>query len=89
MLRHGIYAERHAEIATDSLRVLLLERAGYKVRVAEFVSNEFTAKNVMLIATKGSKAPVSEIDKRISELKAFYGIKNQRLEKLLNFKNGL
>jgi Methyltransferase domain len=87
VLRHGVYAERHAEMATDALRALLLERAGYRVRVAEFVSPEHTAKNVMLIATKRERAAagsaVAEINRRIGELKNFYGIKHQRLEHLL------
>ncbi|HWB61038.1 MAG TPA: SAM-dependent methyltransferase [Chthoniobacteraceae bacterium] len=87
VLRHGIYAERHAEMATDALRTLLLERAGYRVRVAEFVSPEHTAKNVMLIATRRprtlAESAVAEINRRIVALKKFYGIKHQRLEHLL------
>lgn len=87
VLRHGIFAERHAEMATDSLRALLLEREGYRVRVVEFVAAEHTAKNVMLIATR-RKAPLpaealDELDRRIAGLKHFYGIEHQRLEQLL------
>jgi hypothetical protein len=52
MLRHGIFRERMAEMVTDSVRALLLELAGYEVRVFEFVGGEHTAKNVMLAATK-------------------------------------
>jgi hypothetical protein len=52
MLRHGIFRERMAEMATDSIRALLLELAGYDVRVFEFVGGEHTAKNVMLAATR-------------------------------------
>lgn len=85
VLRHGIFAERHAEIATDALRALLLERAGYKVRVCEFVAPEHTAKNIMIIATRRSEKPGAEeeLDRRISELKSFYGIQHHRLEELL------
>ncbi len=87
VLRHGIYAERHAEIATDALRALLLERAGYRVRVSEFVAAEHTAKNVMLIATKRERAQgddaIADIERRIAALKNFYGIKQHRLEQLL------
>lgn len=86
VLRNGIFAERHAEMATDSLRQLLLERAGYRVRVCEFVAAEHTARNVMLIATKrngslndGARA---DIDNRIAQLKSFYGIEHHRLEEL-------
>ena len=87
ILRHGLFAERHAEMATDALRALLLERAGYRVRVTEFVAAEHTAKNVMLIATKKreplSAQAVAELDARIAALKAFYGIEQIKLEKLL------
>ena len=87
ILRHGLFAERHAEIATDALRVLLLERAGYRVRVTEFVAAEHTAKNVMLIATK-RREPIpgeamADLDQRIVQLKSFYGIQHHRLEELL------
>ena len=85
ILRHGIFAERQAEMATDSLRVLLLERAGYKVRVCEFVAPEHTAKNIMLIATRciGNTRSSDFYDQRISELKSFYGIRHHRLQQLL------
>jgi len=87
ILRHGIFAERHAEMATDALRTLLLERSGYRVRVSEFVAAEHTAKNVMIIATKRrdalSQEAAQDIDRRISELRNFYGIKHHRLEHLL------
>ena len=87
ILRHGLFAERHAEMATDALRALLLERAGYRVRVSEFVAAEHTAKNVMLIAAK-RREPLSanaaaDLDRRIAQIKNFYGIQHQRLEQLL------
>ena len=88
VLRHGIFAERHAEMATDALRALILEREGYRVRVTEFVAAEHTAKNVMLIATRRAEAALNraaqlEIDERIAALKKFYGIQHHRLEQLL------
>jgi hypothetical protein len=84
VLRHGIFAERHAEMATDALRALLMERAGYVVRMSEFVAAEHTAKNVMLIATKRHQPDArADIDLRIADLKAFYGIEHHRLEQLL------
>jgi len=91
VLRYGVFAERHAEIATDALRALLLERAGYRVRVSEFIAAEHTAKNVMLIATRRGNNPSGPdivaargpLDRRIAELKSFYGIQHHRLEELL------
>lgn len=87
VLRHGIFAERHAEMASDALRTMLLEREGYRVRVGEFVAAEHTAKNVMLIATKRKSVLTpharEKIEAGIAQLKDFYGIKHQRLEQLL------
>ena len=84
VLRHGIFAERQAEMATDALRCLLLEQNGYRVRISEFVAPEHTAKNVMLIATKKRHTgPAPNMPERIAQLKEFYGIKTQRLEQLL------
>ena len=84
VLRHGIFAERHAEMATDALRCLILEHFGYRVRISEFVAPEHTAKNVMLIATKKrNSGPAQNVPERLAQLKEFYGIKTQRLEQLL------
>ncbi len=88
VLRYGLFAERHAEMATDALRALLLEREGYKVRVAEFVAAEHTAKNVMLLATRRG-APLqgaarAEWAERFAALKAFYGIRHHHLEEALH-----
>ncbi len=52
VLRHGILAEREAEIVTDGLRALLLEMHGYRANVFEFISPEDTSKNLMLSAQR-------------------------------------
>ncbi|MEP6944706.1 MAG: SAM-dependent methyltransferase, partial [Acidobacteriota bacterium] len=49
-LRHGVMAERMAEMITDGIRSLLLEANGYSTRLFEFVSTEHTPKNNMLVA---------------------------------------
>lgn len=92
VLRHGLFAERHAEMATDALRALLLEREGYRVRVTEFVAAEHTAKNVMLIATR-RESPLppearADLERRIAQLKDFYGIEHHHLEQLLTSRLG-
>ncbi len=85
MLRFGIHLEREAEMVTDTLRALLLERSGYRVQVIEFISSEHTDKNKMLLATKRpSPPPRDAVQPRIDALKAFYGIREQRLETLLD-----
>jgi SAM-dependent methyltransferase len=84
ILRHGIMLERTAEMITDGLRSLLLEKSGYSTKLFEFIANEHTPKNNMLVGTKlREKIDVSKIKAQITEIKDFYSIKEQRLESLL------
>jgi SAM-dependent methyltransferase len=82
-LRHGIFAERHAEFATDALRVLLLEWAGYRARAFEFISGEHTAKNLMIAAVKAREPGDPARAQAARELAAFYGVKHHALAKHL------
>lgn len=52
--RHQPYRERLVDMVGDSMRALLLERLGYGVKLFEFVAAEFTPKNIMLRAIKGT-----------------------------------
>lgn len=85
LLRHGVMLERFAEMLTDGIRSLLLERSGYATKLFEFVSTEHTPKNNMLVGTRSSEtaSPV-EIQQQLDELTAEFGITHQRLETLLN-----
>lgn len=84
VLKHGIMLERTAEFVTDSLRSLLMESRGYATRLFEFVPMEHTAKNVMLVGTHRNDLTESDsLHDRIGEIKDFYGIERQSLEKLL------
>ena len=84
VLRHGILAERQAELLTDGLRALVLEIHGYEAKVFEFISSEHTAKNLMLAATKrGVPANADALRARLAETLAFFGLREQRLAKLL------
>jgi hypothetical protein len=84
VLRHGILAEREAEIVTDAIRALLLEIHGYKARVFEFISPEHTSKNVMIAAHRLPGAHHAEAKRaQLAELLAFHGIKEQHLARRL------
>jgi hypothetical protein len=84
VLRHGIRAEREAELLTDGLRALILEIHGYEAKVFEFISSEHTAKNLMLSATKRTTpANADALRARLAETMAFFGLREQRLAKLL------
>jgi SAM-dependent methyltransferase len=84
-LRHGVFEERQAEFATDALRAQLLEWAGYRTKVIEFISTEHTAKNVMITAVRGRSQGDSAVADRIRDFAAFYGIRRQTLASHLGF----
>lgn len=84
MLKHGILLEREAEILTDSMRALLLEIHGFRANVFEFVSLEHTGRNVMIAAHRRSQdRDVALLQAEFDELARFFGVREQRLAKLL------
>ena len=84
LLRHGIFMERQAEMVTDGLRSLLLEKNGYKTKVFEFISDAHTPKNVLIVAEKqGKPADPKGVADKIAATKAFFGIDYHHLERLL------
>ena len=84
VLRHGILMEREAEIITDAMRALLLEMHGYRASVFEFISPEHTGKNLMIAAERRAVPLDPEpLRARFRELMKFYGIREQRLARLL------
>ncbi len=84
LLKYGIFRERQLEMVTDAMRGMLLEKHGYRSKIFEFVSNEHTRKNIMLVGQKvEKKASVETIDKQISDIKDEYHIEYHYLEKLL------
>lgn len=85
--KHGILLERQAEIVTDSIRALLLEAAGYKTRVFDFIATEHTPKNVMIVGIKNETLPVNKtaIVEKVKALKELFNIEEHYLEKLMAF----
>ena len=84
-LHHGIFQERQAEFVTDALRAQLLEWAGYRTKVFEFISTEHTAKNLMIAAIKSHPPFDPARAQRIHNFMSFYGIHTQRLAHHLHF----
>jgi hypothetical protein len=82
--KHGILLERQAEIVTDTIRALILEAAGYKTKVFEFIATEHTPKNVLIVGTKSSKSEIAKQESRdkIGGLKKLFNIKTHYLETL-------
>ncbi len=87
VLRHGLMAERMAEWATDGLRALVLEWAGYRTKVIEFVSGEHTAKNLMLAAVRSAEPPSEAQRARargaIDAFRGFFAIERHALDAVL------
>lgn len=86
LLKHGIFMERQAEMATDALRSLILEAHGYTTKVFEFISDSHTPKNVMITAerTKKTDAQKKQAQAQIDAAKSFFGIGIHHLEKALS-----
>ena len=85
LFRHGIHLGQEAEMVTDSLRALFLEASGYSAQVFEFVSLEHTSKNKMILAKRraADTGLVARARSELADLKSFYGIREQCLERLL------
>lgn len=85
VLRHGVMEERMAEWATDGLRALFLEWAGYRTKVMEFVASEHTPKNLMIAGVLEHKSFQDEEKRlRIEQFKEFFGVTRHALDPLLS-----
>lgn len=70
MLQYGILFERQAEILTDTLRALIMEKHGYKTHIQEFIEAEHTPKNVLLSGFRlDNPPPADEAEQKIERLK--------------------
>jgi SAM-dependent methyltransferase len=84
ILRHGLMEERWAEWATDALRILYLEWAGYEVKTVDFVAPEHTPKNLMIAAIRtraGGASP--ERWERLQAFKTWLGLREFPLDGLV------
>ncbi|RGY95928.1 SAM-dependent methyltransferase [Clostridium sp. AM58-1XD] len=84
VLRYGLIKERMAALCTDAVRAQLLEHAGYRTQILEFIDMEHTPKNILIRAVKqgGKKDNVKELE----ELMAFLHVK-PTLKRLLDEEN--
>ncbi|MCP4520226.1 MAG: SAM-dependent methyltransferase [Cytophagales bacterium] len=83
ILKHNIFEERQAEMVTDGIRSLVLEGFGYQTQAFEFISNEHTGKNVMIIGKKNSNEHKKEAFEQIQLIKRNFGIDKHYLETLI------
>lgn len=82
--KHGIMKERLAEMVTDTMRSFILEAYGYKTQIFEFISDEHTHKNLMIIGVKkdGNVESKKHFEK-LENIKKLFGINNFYLENIL------
>ena len=71
LTRYGIVKERFSALATDAIRADLLEYAGYKTQLLEFIDLEHTPKNILIRAVKRPLTPKSVKDRARQEVDAF------------------
>ena len=83
--KHGILLERQAEMVTDTIRALVLEAYGYNTKVFDFIEEEDTPKNVLIVGTKSnfSENTFKENMQKVQELKNMFGIKEHYLEEVV------
>ena len=65
LTKYGIVQERIAALMTDSIRANLLECAGYKTQLFEFIDIAHSPKNILI---RASKSNISE-DKKEKSIK--------------------
>ncbi|RKP45820.1 SAM-dependent methyltransferase [Cohnella endophytica] len=80
LLKHGILKERFSALVTDAVRANLLELAGYRTQLLEFIDLEHTPKNILIRAVKGGNANEEDLLSDYEQLRDFVGI-NPYMEK--------
>ena len=88
LLKFGLLKQRQADLITDAARALLLEAAGYSVRIIEFVAPEHSAKNLLIAAVKSAGVNRAAAHAQYADLARFAGFKQQRLGQLLAVNSG-
>ncbi len=87
LTHYGIFLEEQAVMLTDTIRCLVLNYYGYKTKVVQFISDQHTPKNIMIIASKKNHpSDIQKIKAKIEGLKNYFGIEAHHLESLLPIK---
>ncbi len=73
--RHGILAERLADVLTDAVRAAILRQRGYRVDVIQFVESSQTPRNVLLRAVRTDAPPSPQVQAEYDELVATWQVR--------------
>lgn len=69
VLQYGLIKERMAALLTDGIRGQLLEQAGYRCQILEFIDMEHTPKNIMIRAVyQGKRMDGGKLTQMMEEL---------------------
>jgi hypothetical protein len=84
-IEYGILLERQAELLTDLIRVQVLKKYNYQVKVIEFVEKTNSPKNILIIATKNSNKnkDKSSVNQTINKIMENFGIQSHYLLELM------
>lgn len=74
LFKHGILKERAAALLTDAARSQLLETAGYRVQVMEFIDLEHTPKNLLIRAFREPDFPRKQAEEEYRRFKEYWNI---------------
>lgn len=77
LLKYGLIKERFAALATDAIRVDLLEQKGYKVQILEFIEESATPKNLLIRAVRTGKEKNGFKNQLMTELGLSQTLANQ------------
>jgi len=83
LLKYGIFKERQFEMVTDTIRALIMEEHQYQSKIFEFVSNEHTRKNIMLVGVKSQTKKTEMCKIKIDSIKKEFQIQQHYLETLV------
>lgn len=86
--RHGILAERLADVLTDAVRAALLRQHGYRVDVMQFVEDSQTPRNVLLRAVRTDAPASAQVREEYDELVATWQVR-PALARMLDAAPGL
>jgi hypothetical protein len=82
--RHGLLRERFVDVLTDAIRASVLRIVGYRVDAVEFVSDEHTARNLLLRAVRTGAPPSPQDLADYDALVADWGVRPALAERLVD-----
>lgn len=72
VFQYGLIKERVAALYTDAIRAEILENAGYRTQILEFIDIEHTPKNILIRAVKQGKK--KENEEEIEKILEFFHV---------------